>query len=66
LNGKENPICIYQAQCAFYNKADKTSAEITIKEIYCFKVPKSCEILKRFKEGKSVPDTMLPDGTIEA
>jgi hypothetical protein len=66
LNGKENPICIYQAQCDFFKKADKTSAEITIREIYCFKVPRSCEIRKRFGEGKSVPDTMLPDGTIDA
>jgi hypothetical protein len=66
LNGKENPICIYQSQCAFFNKADKTSAETTIREIYCFKAPQSCEILKRFSEDKSVPDTMLPDGTIEA
>lgn len=35
-------------------------------EIYCFITPKHCEILKRFRRGKSVPDKMLPDGTIES
>jgi len=66
LNGKKNPVCIYQAQCAFFHKADKTSAEKKLMEIYCFITPKHCEILKRFRRGKSVPDKMLPDGTIES
>lgn len=63
MNGKKKPICIYQAQCAFFNKADKTSAEKTLNELYCFTSPKHCEILKRFRGGKPVPDSMLPNGT---
>lgn len=46
--------------------SDKTSAEKTFTEIYCFITPKHCEILKRFGGDQSVPDNMLPDGTIQS
>ena len=35
-------------------------------EIYCFITPKHCEILKRFRGDQSVPDKMLPNGTVES
>jgi len=66
LHCKKNPICVYQAQCVFFNKADKTSAEKTLMEIYCFITPKHCEILKRFRGDQSIPDNMLPDGTVQS
>ena len=35
-------------------------------EIYCFITPKHCEILKRFRGDQSIPDNMLPDGTVQS
>ena len=58
-------ICKYRNDCDFYKKAKGTAAIMLLKKIYCEGASSSCEIYNRKLRGKSVPENLLPDGTVE-
>jgi len=57
--------CPFKDECPFYRKPDYTAAIKVLREIYCHGDPSKCEILTKYIHGNSIPENMLPDGTVE-
>ena len=57
--------CAYRKDCSFYKKTRDIATIMLLKQIYCGGDLLKCEILKRSLHARSIPDNLLPDGTIE-
>ncbi len=61
----EEKDCSFRQTCNFFNKSEDSSINRTLKNLYCSTGPQKCEIFRLESAGKSVPENMLPDGSLE-
>ncbi len=58
----EERKCPNFENCPIRTYLDEKVGGEAIKKIYCLRLFERCERLKRLKEGKPVPETLLPGG----
>ncbi len=57
--------CRFNDECPFYLRPVRTTAIRMLRETYCCGDPSKCEILTSYICDNSIPENMLPDGTID-
>jgi len=60
------PLCSLAGDCPFYQGHGATPSSGVLKKIYCHGDPSRCEIRTRRLAGKTIPQNMLPDGSVDA
>jgi hypothetical protein len=61
----DQPVCSLAGDCLFYQRREVTPSVGVLKKIYCEGDPNRCEIRNRRLAGKPIPESMLPDGTVD-
>ena len=61
----DRPLCNFAPDCHYYQRREATPSATVLKKVYCHGDPGRCEIRSRRLAGKSIPENMLPDGSVE-
>lgn len=65
MSNDDRPLCDLAGDCPFYQRREATPSAGMLKKIYCHGDPKRCEIRSRRLAGKALPESMLPDGSVD-
>ena len=57
--------CMHRLSCDFCAKANRTAAYRILEAADCELAPEKCGMNRRYQDGLTVPEGLLPDGTTE-